>query len=71
MGKGDVVVECVGLLSFKNYSLVIGSDETYCCCATWHSWLVGDIGFFGVVLGEGISDKRNHFLNIMSKIGLE
>jgi hypothetical protein len=35
-------------------------------------WLIGDIGSFGVVIfGEGISNKGNHFLNKMFKIGLE
>jgi hypothetical protein len=34
--------------------------------------LVGDIGSSGIlVLGEGTSNKGNHFLNKMSKIGLE
>lgn len=37
VGKGDVVIKHVGLLSFKNCSLVICSSETSCCCATWHS----------------------------------
>jgi hypothetical protein len=37
------------------------------------SFLAGwDIGFFGVfTISEGISDKGNHFLNIMSRIGFE
>jgi hypothetical protein len=29
VGRSDVVVEHVGLLSFKNYSLMIGLDETF------------------------------------------
>ncbi len=33
MGKGDVAIEHVGLLSFKNYSLIINLGETYRCCA--------------------------------------
>jgi hypothetical protein len=39
VGKGDDVVKHIGLLSFKNYSLVIGPSETCrycatcCCCA--------------------------------------
>jgi hypothetical protein len=71
VGKGDVI-ECAGLFSFKNCSLVIGLGETCRCYITWCSWLVGDIGSFGVViLDEGTLDKGNHFLNIMSKIGLE
>ncbi len=36
MGKGDDVVERVGFLSFKNYSLIIGLGETCRCYATWH-----------------------------------
>jgi hypothetical protein len=69
MGKGDVVVKRASLLSFKNYSLVTCLGETYHYYATRHSWLVGDIGFSRVILGEDISDKGNHFLNMMSKIG--
>ncbi len=34
VGKGNVVVEHVGFLSFKNCSLVIGLGETYCCYTT-------------------------------------
>jgi hypothetical protein len=72
VGKGDVVVKCVNLLSFKNCSLIIGLGETCCYCTTWRSWLVSDIGSSRVdVLGEGTSDKGNHFPNRMSKIGLE
>lgn len=57
VGKGDVVVECVGL--FNNYSLVIGSGEICCYYTTWHSWLVNDASFFGVVvLGESTSNKE-------------
>jgi len=33
--------------------------------------LVGDARSFEVVLDEGISDKGNHLLNIMSKISHE
>jgi hypothetical protein len=72
VGKGDVVVERVGFLSFNNCSLTTSSNETYYCCTTWRSWLVGDTSFFrNVVIGEGTLNKGNHFLNIMSKIGLE
>jgi hypothetical protein len=72
VGKGDVVVKCANLFSFNNYSLVISSGETCRCCATWRSWLVSDTSSFGViVLDEGTLDKGNHFLNKMSKIGLE
>ncbi len=57
---------------FKNCSLVTSSDETCHYCATWRSWLVGGTTFSRVVvLGEDISDKGNHFLNKMFKIGLE
>jgi len=71
VGKGDVVVEHVGLFSFKNYSLVTCLGET-CCCTTCHSWLVSDIGFSRVdVIGEGTSDKGNHFLNRIYRIGHE
>ncbi len=71
MGKGDVVVKHASLFSFKNYSLVTSSSETYSCPTLW-SWLVGDKCFSRVVvLGEGTSDKRNHFLNKMFKIGPE
>jgi hypothetical protein len=71
VGEGDVVVECVGFLSFKNYYLVIGLGETR-YCATWCFWLVGDTRYYRVdVTGEGTSDKGNHFLNNMSNIGLE
>jgi hypothetical protein len=69
--KSDVVVKRVGLLSFNKCSLLINSGETYHCCATLHSFLVGDIGFCGVVIGESTSNIGYHFLNIMSKIGLE
>ncbi len=31
----------------------------------------GDTCSFGVVFGEDISDKGNHFLNKMSKVGPE
>jgi hypothetical protein len=34
-------------------------------------WLVGDAHSSEVVLDEGILDKGNHFLNIMSKISHE
>ncbi len=72
MGKGDVLVKHVGLLSFKNYSLVTSSGETCCYCATWRSRWVGDTSSFGVVVFyEGTSNKGNHFLNRMFKIGLE
>ncbi len=55
--KGKAMVECVGLLSFNNYSLVIGSNETCHPWATCCSWLVGDIGsYWVVVLGESTSD---------------
>ncbi len=68
MGKGDVVVECVSLFFFKNYSLVTCQNETYHCCATWCFWLVGDTSSSKVVvLDEGTLDKGNHFLNRMSK----
>jgi hypothetical protein len=30
VGRSNVVVDCVGVLSFKNYSLVIGLNETCC-----------------------------------------
>ncbi len=64
MAKGDVVVEHANLLSFKNCSLVTDSSETYRYCATRHSWLVSDIGSFGVtIIDEGTSDKGNHLLN--------
>jgi hypothetical protein len=72
VGKGNVVVEHVSFLSFKNCSLVIGSSETCRYYVIWCSWLVGDIGFSKVaIIGEGISDKGNWFLKKMSKIGLE
>jgi hypothetical protein len=72
VGKGDVVVKCAGLFFFKNCSLVIGSGETCCCCATWRSWVVGDTSFFWVVIiSERILDKGNHFLNKMFKIDLK
>jgi len=65
------VVECVGLLSLKNCSFVTYLSETYCYYATCHSWLVGDTSSFGVaVLGEGASNKKNHFLNIISRTSL-
>jgi len=52
------------VFSFKNYSLVAGSSEI------WRFWLVGDTSSFGVaIFGEGTSNKGNHFLNRMSKIG--
>jgi hypothetical protein len=42
------------------------------CLCTWSFWLIGDVGFFGItILGEDTSNKGNHFLNIMSKIGLK
>jgi hypothetical protein len=66
VGKGDVVVKCVNLLSSKNYSPVTSLGETCCCCVTWCSWLVGDTSSFRV---EGTLVKGNHFLNKMSKIG--
>jgi len=69
--KSDVVVKRVGLLSFKKCSLLISSGETYHYCATLHSFLIGDIDFCGVVIGESTPNIRYHFLNIMSKIGLE
>jgi hypothetical protein len=59
------MVECVGLLSCKNYSLIIGSNET---C---HSWLTGYIGFSRVIIGEGTSNNGNHFLNVLFRIGPE
>ncbi len=34
VGKGDLVINRVTFLFLKNYSLVIGLDET-CCCTTW------------------------------------
>jgi len=72
VGKGDGVVKHSSLLSFKNCSLVIGLGETCHYCATWHFWLVGDIGSSRVViLDEGTLNKWNHSLNKMSKIGLE
>jgi len=72
VGKSDVVVEFVGLFSFKKCSLVTSSSETCHYCATLHSYLVGNIGSFGVVvLSEGTSDIGYHFLNIMSRIGCE
>jgi hypothetical protein len=64
------VVERASFLSLKDWSFVTNSSETYHCCATYHSWLVGDTSSFGVViLGEGTSNKRSHFLNIISRIG--
>ncbi len=72
MGKCDVVIERASFLSFKNCSLVKGSNETCCCYATWHSWLVSDTGSSRVViLDEGTLNKGNHFLNKMSTIGFE
>ncbi len=62
-------MERVGLLSFKNYSLVTGSNETYHYCTTLCSCLVGDIGSFGVVFGESTSNIGYHFLNKMFRIG--
>jgi hypothetical protein len=62
IGKGDVMVECARLFSFKNSSLVTGSNET---C---HSWLAGDIGFSRVIIDEGTSDNGNHFWNRTSRI---
>jgi len=72
VGKGDIVVECANLLSFKNSSFITCLGKACCCYTTWHFWLVGDTCFSRIiVLGEGILDKRNHFLNIMSKMGHE
>jgi hypothetical protein len=68
VGKGDVIIKHASLFSFKNYSLVTSLGETYYCATLW-SWLVGDTCFSRVVLGEGTSDKGNHFLNKMFKIG--
>jgi hypothetical protein len=72
VGKGDVVVERVGLLSFDNCSLVTCLGETCQSCTTCHFWLANDIGSFGVVvIGEGTSYKGNHFLNRTYRIGHE
>ncbi len=66
------MVKCVGFLFLKKCSLVENLGETYCCCATWRFWLVGDIGSSGIaILGECISNIGNHFLNRRSKIGPE
>jgi hypothetical protein len=65
------MVERAGFLSFENYPLVTNLGETCCCCTTCHSWLVGDTGFYGVVVfGEGTSNKWNHFLNKISRISV-
>ncbi len=70
--KGDAIVELVGLLSFKSCSLITSSSETYCCWPTYYFWLIGDRGFSRVVvLSEGTSNKRNHFLNKIFRISLE
>jgi hypothetical protein len=53
----------------KTTPLVTSLSETCCWCTTYHSWLVGDMGFYGVVIfGENTSDKQNHFLNKISRI---
>jgi len=70
--KDDAVVERSGLFSFKNFSLVTSLSETSHCWTTCHSWLASDASSSRVVvLGESITNKGNHFLNRISKIGLE
>jgi len=69
LGKGEVVVECVSLFSFKKCSLMTGSGETYYFWATCCFWLANDTSFFGVVVfGEISLDNGNHFLNKIYRI---
>jgi hypothetical protein len=61
--KGKDVVECVGLLSFNNWSLVTCSSETYYSLTTCHFLLVDDTCSFKVIiLGKNTLDNGNHFL---------
>ncbi len=64
------MVKCVGLLSFKKCSLVIGSSETCYSYTTYHYWMAGEISSFEVaIFGEGTLDKGNQFRNKISRIG--
>lgn len=72
VGKGDVVIDHVGLRSWKKNSLVTSLGEFPC------SWIAGWVEHIGdtsspwvVTHGMGSSNKGNHFLSKMSKIGLE